>query len=257
MDESDITPDARNLANVLQPYHRKQAETLAMNISSLIRVAPSLGHVAFLTLTTEDNCSDFREFSKRWRSFRTNYLSFSEDFGHWVSVYERQRRGAWHLHLIIIVKGDIRIGCNFEEFERRKYRTAPAYLRGLWSELREVCKRYRFGRHELLPIKSSSEAISRYVGKYVSKHIGQRKEEDKGKHQIQCSIGWPKNTVKWAWHTEGSREWRRKLAKFAFLAGCSDMYQIRRKFGPRWAYHLAPIIYSVDAVGNTDFLLSG
>jgi len=244
--EKDIAEFARLSANILQPHHRKAAETLAMNIASLIRVAPDLSHVGMLTLTTEDNCSDFREFSKRWRSFRTNYLSSSKDFSHWVSVYERQARGAWHLHLVIIVDGDIRTGCDFEAFEKRKYRTAPAYLRGLWADLREACPRYGFGRHELMPVKSCSEAISKYVGKYVSKHIGQRKEEDKGKHQIQCSTGWPKNTVKWAWYTPGSCEWRRKTAKFARINGCSDFSDIRQLFGPRWAYHFAPMIYLVD-----------
>ena len=44
LDESTYTECAGNLANLLLPYHKKQAETLALNVSSLIRETPALGH---------------------------------------------------------------------------------------------------------------------------------------------------------------------------------------------------------------------
>ena len=126
------------LCGILSPYHKKQAQTLFANVQRLISLAPSLGHVGFLTLTTPDNCSDSKEFQRRWNSFKTSFLSRSYWFRSYIGVYERQKRGAWHLHLVVILPYDIRSGCDFDQFERRNYRSAPAVLRQLWRDLRQV-----------------------------------------------------------------------------------------------------------------------
>ena len=73
-----------------------------------------------------------------------------------------------------------------------RYSSAPPYLRAVWRELRIKCKAYGFGRHELLPIKSNADAMAQYIGKYISKHLGSRKDEDKGKRLIASSSGWTK-----------------------------------------------------------------
>ena len=91
-------------------------------------MAPSLGHVGFLTLTTPDNCDDAGDFQKRWRSFRTHFFEGCVEFGHWLAVYERRRRGAWHLHLLVIVRDDIRRGIDWAGFERRDYRSASSIV---------------------------------------------------------------------------------------------------------------------------------
>ena len=93
-----------------------------------------------------------------------------------------KRRGAWHLHVLVLLPYDIRTGVDF----------APPYLRAVWRELRIKCKAYGFGRHELLPIKSNADAMAQYIGKYISKHLGSRKDEDKGKRLIASSSGWTK-----------------------------------------------------------------
>lgn len=234
------------LCGILSPHHKRQAETLFLNVSRLSSLAPSLGHLGFLTLTTKDNCTDAAEFYRRWNSFRTNYLSKSPYFGQYIGVFERQKRGAWHLHLLIVLSDDIRTGVDFEAFEKGHYRTSPPYLRALWRELRAKLVLYGFGRHELLPVRSNAEGMARYMGKYISKHLGARKEEDKGKRLVTYSKDWVKNSSRFAWNTDGAKEWRRKLEKFARLIGCQDLDDIYGKLGPGWAYKHIDSIYDID-----------
>lgn len=236
------------LCGILSPYHKKQAQTLFANVQRLISLAPTIGHVGFLTLTTEDNCTDPKEFQRRWNSFKTSFLSRSYWFHSYIGVYERQNRGAWHLHLICTLPYDIRSGCDFDQFERRNYRSAPAVLRQLWRDLRQVLPKYGFGRHELLPVRSNPEAMGRYVGKYISKHMGSRVPEDKGKRLVVSSQNWTKNSVKFNWLTEGAKEWRRKTGAFAAILGCTEHSDLYKRLGPNWAYMYADIIFNIDEV---------
>lgn len=238
----------QNLCNLLTPYHRRQAHTLFSNVERLItKVAPSVDHVAFMTLTFPDNVEDPEEAYSRFRSMNSNFLSSWEVLD-WVCVKERQKRGAWHYHLIAVFKEDVRTGVDFEQLAEGNYSSASPYLRRIWKELREALPKYGFGRSEVLPVKTNAEAMARYVGKYVSKHIDSRAEEDKGVRLISYSKGWERNSVNFAWHTENSQEWRRKLALFASYVGCDDIYQVSDKLGPCWAYRYAETIMQIDEV---------
>jgi hypothetical protein len=228
------------VALTLTPYHKRQAQTLFLNVERLItKVAQSPNHVGFLTLTFPDNVTDFREASRRFNSLKTNFLSKYPEFGEWICVKEQQKRGAWHFHLVVCLSGDIKSGLNFEELARGVYKSASPYLRGIWSDLREAMPKYKFGRSELLPIKSSAEAMARYVGKYISKHIGQREPDNKGVRLISTSRGWAKNSVRFGWNTDNAKLWRKKLRIFAMNHGCEEMYQLSEKLGPGWAYKYA------------------
>ena len=233
------------LCGILAPYQKRQAHTLYANVERLIKEAPSVGHIGFFTLTTKD-ITDKDEFSRRWNSMRSNYWNQSPHFGHWIGCYEQQKRGAWHLHLLVILPYDIREGVNFDEFAQGRYKTASPYLRSIWRDLRGACMRYGFGRHELLPIKSNAEAMARYIGKYISKHIGQREETAKGKRLVTSSQGWVKNSIHFAWNTTGAKEWRRKVELFAKSLGIKGMAGLYWKLGPNWAYRHLDAIYEID-----------
>lgn len=235
------------LCGILAPYQKRQAHTLFANVSRLIHLAPSVGHVGFFTLTTKD-IADKEEFSRRWNSMRSNYWNDSPHFGHWLGCFEQQKRGAWHLHLLVTLPYDIRQGVNFAEFKQRRYKSASPYLRSVWRDLRGSCLRYGFGRHELLPVRSDAETMAQYVGKYISKHIGQREEAAKGKRLITSSQGWLKNSVHFAWNTDRAKEWRRKVSLFASLLGLQDMAGLYCKLGPNWAYRYMDMIFEVDAL---------
>jgi hypothetical protein len=234
------------LCGILAPYQKRQAHALFLNVSRLIDKAPSVGHIGFFSLTVKDNVTDKAEFSRRWNSMRSNYWNTCPHFGHWLGCFEQQKRGAWHLHILVVLPYDIRQGVNFKEFAQRRYRSASPYLRAVWRDLRGACMRYGFGRHELHPVKSNSECMARYIGKYISKHIGQREEAAKGKRLITSSRDWAKNSMKFAWNTEGAKEWRRKVRVFAHLVGCESEGDLYDKFGPGWAYNHLDTIYNID-----------
>jgi len=264
------------LCGVLSPYYRKASETLHLNVKRLIELAPSTGHVGFLTLTFKDNVTDHDQAYKRFRSMNSNFLSKFPEFGEWICVKERQSRGSWHYHLVIHLGQDIKTGFNWDLYgkalelkdhsapylspknkEYRKtmteaLRTASPYLRRLWQTLREELPKYGFGRSELLPIRSNEDAMARYLGKYIGKHLGARKRSDKGVRLVNYSKKWVKNSVNFQWNTDGAKQWRKNLKMFATFHGCNGIYGLRAKFGTNWAYKYANEISSFHLTVEED-----
>lgn len=79
------------------------------------------------------------------------------------------------------------------------------------------------------------------MGKYISKHVSQRLPEDKGARVVRF-IGYKprmrRACCRFSWNTTNGWLWRHKVAAFAGRFGLKDMNQLKRHFGPRWAYHL-------------------
>jgi len=128
---------------------------------------------------------------------------------------------------------------------------------------------YGFGRSELLPIRTNDEAISKYVGKYIAKHIGERKEEDKGVRLVSTSKNWeevineqtgkkekkllfPKSSVKIAWNSPGAKKWRKNLETFAHKTKCYNLQALKLTFGSSWAFHLLPYIDQVETLNQAE-----
>ena len=231
-----------------------------------MKEVPSIGHIAFLTLTFKDNVTDHREAYRRYRSWNTNFFSKHPAFDHYINTKEVQTRGAWHFHILVQLKFDIREGFDFEAYREwlegnnrfnKKCPTGNASLRSLWADLRENLEPYGLGKiHSLEPIESTVEAIGRYVGKYISKHIENRTEEQKGVRLVNYSRGWLRNSVKFAWNTENAFIWRRCLKKFAQSLGCSEMYQLSEKLGPGWVYKYLDDIISIFEKTREGYQLS-
>jgi hypothetical protein len=154
-----------------------------------------------------------------------------------VRVIERQASGRIHYHLVVVTKADIRRGVNFEEFANKTYKSAPVSLRSEWAFWRRNASAYGFGRTELLPVKTNSLAVARYVGKYISKHIGKRQPCDRRIRLVSYSRGSKIGTTNFAWASPKSWLWRAKLAKWALRHGCDSLQAVAALFGPRWAYH--------------------
>ncbi len=268
--EMSVTLDG--LTSLLSPYHKRSAHTLRMNAERLLKLAPSISYLGFLTLTFKDNVKCPKEAYDRFRSFNSHFLSPSPDFSHWLSVRERQRRGAWHYHLLVLLPHDIKSGFDwqiydialrlrrpdyayrspenapFRKFMSQATSTASPVLKRLWRELREACEKYGFGRSEMLPIKSDVEIMAKYVGKYISKELGSRNNDDKGVRLVNSSRGWPKNSVNFQWHTDGAQEWRKKISLFAKINGCEDLYDLTQKLGPRWAWNYQQEILDIEMI---------
>ena len=132
--------------------------------------------------------------------------------------------------------------------EQGNYSSANAYLRSEWAFWRVTAPKYGFGRHELMPVKSTADAIAKYLGKYISKHIGQRLPEDKGARLVRYSKGTNRVGTRFSWVSPGAYMWRSKLGAFCrSLHLNSDNYQtfLKEWFGKNWVYHLRPLIQSI------------
>lgn len=247
-DQKHRSEQIRALAGILSPYHKRAAHTLYSNVDRLIRLAQSEDHIGFLTLTFPDNVTDHKKAYARFRSFNSNFLKEFPELGEWLSVKERQKRGAWHYHLLIQTAHDIRSGISFKGLSEGDYSSANENLRRLWIIIRNNCQKYGLGRSELLPIKSNHEAMARYLGKYISKHIGQRQQRDRGVRLVNYSRNWSKNSVRFAWRTDNAQEWRRKVALFAKHSGCNDLSDLSDLWGSTWAFSCIDMIYRIDEV---------
>jgi hypothetical protein len=234
-----VAPEIKAKVNLLQSNHRKTAALLAWTIFALANTY-GIERLGMLTLTFADHVTDPKEATRRLKSLIAGVLN--DRYLAWVRVFERQKSGRIHYHLIVVLKEDIKTGVDFRAVAAGDYRTAGAALRSEWAFWRNTAKLYRFGRTELLPIKSTAEAISRYVGKYITKHIDCREERDKGVRLAGFSKNARIGSTRFAWATPGSWVWRRKLKIIAASLGVHEIGQMTARFGPRWAYWLRDVV---------------
>lgn len=225
--------ELKTLLRSLTSGHKKTADLLRKSILGL-SAKYGLERLGFLTLTFADHITDPKEAQKCWHSLRTHVLPRYAD---WIRIIERQKSGRIHYHLLVVLPVDIRTGSKFDEFEKGVYRSANKALRAEWAFWRKTAPKYRFGRTELLPVKSNEEGLSKYLGKYISKHIGEREERDKRVRLVEYSRGARIGSTQFAWHSLRATLWRLKLAKFAAMHGIS-YEQLPTLFGARWAYRL-------------------
>lgn len=218
--------------------HKKSACALAWNVEFLAEKY-GLERLGFLTLTFAENVLDPREAQRRFNSLSTHVLRVR--YFDYIRVWERTKKGRIHYHLLVVLDADIRTGFDFPAVAQDDYRTAGQALRDEWAFWRRTAKAYGFGRTELLPVRSTAEGISRYVGKYISKHVSQREARDKGFRLVEYSRGARSVSTRFAFNTGGSLDWRRKLELFAgFVSGHMGKIvrydDLKGILGPNWAY---------------------
>ena len=244
LSSNNCTKAAVDKLNVLTGGHKRTAFMVAFEIECLVREF-GIERIGFFTLTFKDHVTDLREAQERFRSLRAHVIV--KRYRRAVGVWERHKSGRIHFHLVVVLGHDIRSGADFRAFKRKDYRSANSALRAEWAFWRVTCPKYRFGRHELMPIKSTAEGIARYVGKYISKHVTQRLAEDKGARVVRF-IGYKPGTrracCRFAWNSDNSWLWRQKLARFAARQEITNLDHMKRRFGRRWAYRLQERILS-------------
>lgn len=241
------------------PGSRRTAFALQLNVQAMCEEF-GLQNVGFLTLTFAEHITDPKVAQKRMNSLTTGVLR--PRYGNCIRVIERQKSGRIHYHLLVNVGADIRTGVDFTEFANGVYRSAPMRLRCEWAFWRKTAKAYGFGRTELLPIRSTTEAIGRYVGKYIAKHLNFRQMRDKGVRLVSYSGGRTAST-RFAWASKGSQQWRRKLSGFVSMLHHSGSIaeptaeSMRRVFGPRWVWKWRDSIITFPLEEESDGLQRG
>ena len=169
------------LIKQLPPRLRKKMFALRLRIEWMVTYG--VEHVGLQTMTIRENVIDPKEFQKRLKSISTN--AFPKIYLDWLRVFERQQRGAWHAHVVVVTKVDIRTGTDvvalnqlLKDNRDRKInkgiyytgikRQASENLRGIWKEFRRLCglkefkscrqtkgmRYYKFDACHLLPIIS-------------------------------------------------------------------------------------------------------
>lgn len=246
----------------LSQQQKKSAVALAWNVQHMAEKY-GLERLGFLTLTFADHVLLPVEAQRRFHSLRTGVLG--ERYEAFLRVFERQKSGRIHYHLLVVLPFDARTGVDFEAFSRGDYRSASQGLRSEWAFWRAAARAYRFGRTELMPVRSTEEGIGRYVGKYISKHHAVRKEEDRGVRLVEYSRGARMARTRFGWCSDGAATWRAKVRLFAQIMGArdgcvySDVQQLSG-LNSRWAYWYrsfiaalpvisAPLGYRYDAEG--------
>lgn len=232
----------------LTAYSRKTAFILQQSIHHLSSLS-GLEKLGFLTLTFSQHIVCPKEAQKRLNSLITHVIK--PRYSNYVGVLERQKSGRIHYHLLVTLSSDIRTGVDFKQLSERNYSSAGASLRAEWSFWRQTAKKYGFGRTELLPVRSSIEAMAKYVGKYISKHLEARQERDKGVRLVRYSQSARIGTTRFQWNSNGSANWRLKLKIFAHHVtdgmGIDNptMKHLSEILGPRWAYRYKDLIMSI------------
>lgn len=233
----------------LSTQHRKSAFVLQESIQ-LLADKFGLENLGFLTLTFAEHILKPKEAQKRLNSLLTHVIK--PRYREYVGVMERQKSGRIHYHLLVVLDTDIRTGLDFDAISQGNYSSASKNLRNEWAYWRKTAPKYRFGRTELLPVRSSIEAMAKYVGKYISKHIESRQEDDKGVRLVRYSRGARAGTTRFMFQSEGSASWRRKVATFAQIVQdrhpdrkVSQLSDLSEVLGKRWAYHHRDFILSL------------
>ena len=201
----------------------------------------------FLTLTFADDVFDVKEASRRFNSFRTNFLS--KHFCGYIGVYERTKRGVVHFHFVVACKENIAEGFDHEAVKRNVYtkNTRNAHIAALWKLLRDNLQKYGFGlQHQLVPVKSK-DGIAKYLSKYITKGLETRSRSDKGFRFTRASqdkdCRWKQANYKFSWAGENAAHWRKALAHW--VAKKSEIY--RSAF-----YDKTGFFVSVDEENYTD-----
>lgn len=227
----------------LSTSHRKTAFALAFNVARLC-AKYGIERIGFLTLTFADHVTCAKEAGKRFNSLRTGVLA--ERYVESICVLERMKSGRIHFHLLVVLPHDIRTGFDFEQAANGEYTSANPQLRAEWSFWRATAKRYGFGRTELLPVKSNEEGLSKYVGKYIAKHIGARENRDKGVRLVRYSRDAKPCGTAFAFVSPRGKLWRVQVAEFAKRNGCVDLAAVKAKFGPKWAHVMRRDIMAIE-----------
>jgi len=174
--------------------------------------------------------------------------ALSRHYAGGIKVLERGgKNGRVHFHLLLDAGADVRTGANFAEIDAKNIQSLNAACRAEYSWLRNNAHRYGFGKVvNSFPIKTTKDGISRYVSKYIKKHLTQRRFEDKRarlcsywgtarKNRICCSL-------KFSWAGIGGWLFRAKLAGLSKLNGIRDQDGWADRFGPRWAFQIQKFV---------------
>ena len=239
---------------------RKAEFKVKTEVMALFQQYP-IERIGFLTFTFADDVQSHKEATKRLNSLITGVLR--KRYAQCIRVSERQKKGRWHFHLVVVCQQDIRRGVDFQAIKERRYKDgANSALRAEWAFWRTTAKKYGFGRTELLPVKKTGEALAAYVAKYISKGFACRQPQDKNMRLYSVIGGSRVCSSRFSFYSPMSCLWRQKVAMWA--ASWSGVFarvaasvghesidmltydDLPQFFGKRWAWEFREQIMAID-----------
>ena len=277
----------------------RKADTLRRNLQDLIdRIG--IERMGFMTLTFKDNIRDRKLAEKRFHSFEIHILSKLGVEYIAVPERQKRGAIHYHLAVAFpfdirsgfdleacseanLVKRHGYLGDGkwatghkerYEALERIYHASANSSLRGVWRLIRQANtrteKRNRkamagkvippFGRCETLPILSNAQAITFYVGTYITSQTEQRLPEDKGMRSVRYSLKIRNHLQSFQFAEGGNLKWRKGCKVLSALLLIHDepiatregnklvfhypKDHVRSRFGSRWPHRLAPWIFA-------------
>lgn len=176
----------------------------------------------FLSMTFAENVTDKSLAEQSWRPVRE---WFNRKDVEYLGVWERQARGAWHLHLVLSTYIDISefrmfaVGCGWGPIMRVD---------------RITFKLDDFNAPDPKQLSAQVDRVKRYLLKYLTK--GQRDDPSKGVKLPVYSKNCRKCTMCFGWANQiGSRLWR---------SGAGLFYEI---------YHVLPGFHDIAFVMRIGF----
>jgi len=189
---------------------------------------------AELTLTFAENITEKEEASRRFNSLRS--ALFALGILSFIGCWERQMRGAWHLHLLVALAHPV-----------RNQPDARVYLQGLRDIICGTAENEHkdgllvkrgFGYiHHLAPIKKTAARFAGYFTSYLTKTWKAIQGEKKRVRLITYARNVSRcASVHFSWNGPGGINWRRKKRMFAFSCGCFTLDVAKENLGATWEY---------------------
>ena len=189
--------------------HARTAFAVQLAIEYLAR---EFTRCTFCTFTFHENITVKREAAERWEPLKKRLKrKFKSLMG--VGVWQRQKRGAWHLHMVMSQRVAIEwlraaaMDCGFGSFINIKY-----------VDSSDKARVHNFKDAKIVGAKDVASYITRYLWRARdSKDKGVRLTEYLGK----CRI----STVRFSWVGGMSRVWRAGVAAWVELWGCEPSFE--------------------------------
>lgn len=203
-------------------------KTLYIAESSINRFFWKHKDVYYWTFTFADNVVDKGEAERRVKPLRD---AFSRRGFEYFGVWERQTRGAWHLHMLVDHWLDVT--------KLRPWLVARGW--GVQMRAEHVSKRswYDPERGQWMHDANRENAVKRYLLKYLTKTF---REEVDGKKKIVFSTrGAKSGTTRFKWH------WSIHPGAYLYHYGRELFIEVNGRL-PRWCDISDVIRFGVEAV---------
>ena len=153
--------------------------------------------VKFLTLTYKENMTDYARLSHDFDLFKQRLEYHLKEKIQYVCVPEQQKRGAWHLHVVLF--------CSFLPIDT---------LKRLWNETQGQ------GGFNVKRVQCVHN-VGKYIGKYVGKDFGDT-DGLAGRKRFWCSQGFTKGVSRFRLSEIPNLDVKGVFSKRKLLASCYD-----------------------------------